>query len=310
MPNLPAYLPAPEAPTAARYFDIDGRLTPLEGASAAPGELFNSAMLDGFGTYETYFCSAGRPAFFAEHFRRLTASLRFFGLPAPAERARELYERVLALTAANGLAHSRLRLDVCLRGDETPFSCLVERGVEVEYARPELPAVGGAVFALQRDGRFARDARRLPAYVKSGSAHGGYLAARAARALGAEEAVVMNFAGHVCEGSFCNLFWIRGKTLYTPALSCGLLDGIARDVALSAARRSKAFERIVEGEFRPEDLLAADAAFLTSSVRGPWPIASLIDGASRREYAPRHELLAVLRRAYFEDLSASFTAEL
>jgi para-aminobenzoate synthetase/4-amino-4-deoxychorismate lyase len=50
--------------------------------------------------------------------------------------------------------------------------------------------------------------------------------------------------------------------LYTPPLSCGLLDGVMRQHLLADARRVE--ERILY----PEDLARAEAIYVSNAVRG------------------------------------------
>jgi branched-chain amino acid aminotransferase len=67
----------------------------------------------------------------------------------------------------------------------------------------------------------------------------------------------------------------RGGTLVTPPLSCAALPGITRAAVLELARASgmPAEERA----FRLGELLTADEAFLTSSLRGLVPLVRVGD---------------------------------
>jgi branched-subunit amino acid aminotransferase/4-amino-4-deoxychorismate lyase len=61
----------------------------------------------------------------------------------------------------------------------------------------------------------------------------GVLARAEARAVGADEAVMLNNRGEVACAAAANLFWIEGERVFTPALECGVLAGIARARLLS-----------------------------------------------------------------------------
>ena len=52
---------------------------------------------------------------------------------------------------------------------------------------------------------------------------------------GADEAIMLNTAGKVAEGSGCNLFIVRGGTLITPPVSSDILEGITRRSLLQVA---------------------------------------------------------------------------
>ena len=61
------------------------------------------------------------------------------------------------------------------------------------------------------------------------------LAKMEAKAHGYAEAIMLNEAGLVCEGTGENLFIVRNGVLSTPPLSDGLLEGITRDTVLCLA---------------------------------------------------------------------------
>ena len=81
---------------------------------------------------------------------------------------------------------------------------------------------------------------------------------------GCKEVLFVNERGHLCEGSFTNLFVKRGGRLLTPPLACGLLPGVLRRVLLEtgAAR---------ECMLTPDDLYQADRIYIGNSVRGLMP---------------------------------------
>ncbi len=92
------------------------------------------------------------------------------------------------------------------------------------------------------------------------------LARAEARAAGADEAVMLNGAGAVACAGAANIFWLAGQTMFTPALDCGVLAGIARARVIAAA--GPLGLEVREGAFPFEDLAGADAVFLTNSLVG------------------------------------------
>jgi branched-chain amino acid aminotransferase len=68
------------------------------------------------------------------------------------------------------------------------------------------------------------------AYVNSA------LAAQEARDRGFDEAILLNEAGNVAEGSAMNLFLVRDGRLITPDVSQGILEGITRDTIMRLAQ--------------------------------------------------------------------------
>jgi len=87
---------------------------------------------------------------------------------------------------------------------------------------------------------------------------------------GADEALFLDGDDHCSEASASNLFMVTGATLVTPPISCGALPGITRATVLQLAVELGI--GAVERECTLDDLLRADEAFLTSSLRGIAPL--------------------------------------
>jgi 4-amino-4-deoxychorismate lyase len=101
-------------------------------------------------------------------------------------------------------------------------------------------------------------------------------AQRAARARGADDAVLVGLGGELLEAPTASLWWRSGHTLHTPSLDLGILAGITRAVLLDLAPGVGL--KVVEGVYTAEDLAAADEAFLSSSTREVMPVVE-VDGA-------------------------------
>jgi branched-chain amino acid aminotransferase/4-amino-4-deoxychorismate lyase len=95
------------------------------------------------------------------------------------------------------------------------------------------------------------------------------LARAEATAAGADEAVMRNNHGDLTCAAAANLFWVRGDILFTPALHCGVLEGIARGRVLDLARRLEV--EVHEVATGAEALDDAEAVFLTNSLIGVRP---------------------------------------
>jgi branched-subunit amino acid aminotransferase/4-amino-4-deoxychorismate lyase len=74
-----------------------------------------------------------------------------------------------------------------------------------------------------------------------------------------DELILLDHNGKVAEASMSNIFWRKGKKVFTPALSCGGIDGIGRRAILSKIPRL-----ITEGVFGPNDLLKADQVWVSN----------------------------------------------
>lgn len=99
------------------------------------------------------------------------------------------------------------------------------------------------------------------------------LALQEARQQGFQEALFTNEHNHLTEGTTSNLFFIIKEKIYTPDLSCGLLEGITRKIICQHILH-KGYDLSI-GEYTIEDLHQADEAFLSNSVMGIMPLISV-----------------------------------
>ena len=81
--------------------------------------------------------------------------------------------------------------------------------------------------------------------------------------------------GHLTEGAASNLFLVVGEKIFTPALHCGLLPGIARGLLIETADALPV--SIIETEIPVIRLSQADEAFLTNVVAGVRPLVGVDD---------------------------------
>ncbi|HKQ61591.1 MAG TPA: branched-chain amino acid transaminase [Candidatus Polarisedimenticolaceae bacterium] len=116
------------------------------------------------------------------------------------------------------------------------------------------------------------------AYVNSA------LAADEARERGFDEAILLNEAGRVTEGSAMNLFLVRDGKLFTPDAAQGILEGVTRDTVMTLARELLGVETEVRGVDRAE-LYIADEVFLCGTAAELAPV-TRIDGREVGNGAP------------------------
>jgi branched-chain amino acid aminotransferase len=242
---------------------IDGAV--VEGSQARVpvtdhGFLYGDGVFEGMRVY-------GRRIFrFDDHLSRLTRSARCLGLTIPG--GVEAVRRIVIDTArAHGEEDAYLRLIVS-RGEGPlgldPTSCTNPRIVCIaDQVRlyPEDKIRNGIAMVTSSLRRPAPDV--LDPRVKSLNYLNNVLAKQEARRQGADEALLLNAAGHVVEASVANIFTVRGRKLLTPPASDGALEGLTRATVLDLAREQRipAEERTL-GRF---DLLAAEEVFLTGS---------------------------------------------
>ncbi len=90
---------------------------------------------------------------------------------------------------------------------------------------------------------------------------------------GYDEAIMLDYEGHVSEGSGENIFLVEGEKLFTPAMSSSNLKGITRDSIMTVAR-DLGYE-VVEEVISRERLYAADEVFFTGTAAEVTPIRSI-----------------------------------
>jgi branched-chain amino acid aminotransferase len=252
------------------FASVNGEVVPVEEARVS---VLDNGFTFGDSAYETIRTYRGRPFEWGRHVRRLRASAGRLGFEIP-------------LTDAQLLA----RLDAVLLRAVNPESyirLIVSRGVgdiSYHFERVKGPTVVMVVKPHQDfpDAHYTEgvdvalvDVRRnhpraLDPAIKSSNLLNNVLAVREAQSRGAEEAVLLNQAGHLAEGASTNVFVVRAGKLRTPPLATGILAGITREIVLELA----AGLSIDAGEetLGAEDLRKADEAFLTSSTREIVPI--------------------------------------
>lgn len=223
------------------------------------------------GVFETLLVAGGRPVEIDAHIARLTASLAALFGKEPPEGTRDLVR-----DRAAGIALGRLRLTVAPGG---------AGGLAAEIATAEVDPE--AVFPSWER---AADLRSL--VVEGGlGIHKWADRALLESAEAGSVPLLLDGDGAVLEASRASVFAVREGRLFTPPADGRILPGIARGRAIEVAGELDI--GVGEGEMTLDDLLRADEAFLTGSVRGVEPVGS-VDGAA---LSPAGEVTARIAHA-------------
>ena len=246
----------------------------------------DEALLRGRAAFETLRVYGGTPFRLEAHLDRLESSSGRIGLPAvPRAEIEELAALVLSRL---GGADAVLRLVWTggpANGPPTGLAILSEIPAWIEEARAR------GVRGVSLLGVRATMPWLLPG-VKSTSYAVNMAAEAEAKRRGADEAIFVDADGIVLEGTVTNVWWRRGKTLFTPSLDLGILAGVTRAALLELAPTLG--YGVEEGAYPLETLLAAEEAFTSSSVREilPW---IEIDGRPLERGPAADELQQALR---------------
>ena len=242
----------------------------------------DEALLRGRAAFETVRVYGGRSFRLSAHLERLAGSAERIGLP-PVNRLEldELAHQALDAAAAP---------DAVLRLYWTPAPIALALVSELPDHLDELRERGQRLISLR--GVRADEPWLLPG-VKSTSYAVNMAAEAEAKRHGADDAVFVDTDGTVLEGPTTNVWWRRDRTLYTPSLDLGILAGVTRAAVLELAGACD--YAVEDGHHSLTELLAADEAFTSSTVREVMPVTEL-DGVPVGRGPAADELQAALRR--------------
>lgn len=248
-----------------RYIWMNGTLVPSESATVpfmTPALHYGIAVYEGVRAYRT---PRGSAVFrLAEHADRLVRSAEILGFRDLGFSAEELALAMLQTVAANDLEEAYIR----------PLVYLTDGGwnLNLDAGRPQ---IGIAVWEWKAYlGEEARE-RGVRVNVSSFTRHhpnvsmtkakvaGNYVNSVLAKTesvrLGFDEAILLDPAGLVAEGTGQNLFVVRRGKIFTPPLGA-VLEGITRDCVLTLAHDLGI--DVQEVGMSRDELYGADEVFL------------------------------------------------
>jgi branched-chain amino acid aminotransferase len=161
------------------------------------------------------------------HLDRMSRSAAAMGLPTPDHG---LIREGIAV-ALEGWSLPEAKVRITFTGGEGPLGSAAPYGpptliVAVE-PRDSAPATTAVVTAPWR-----RNENGALTGVKSTSYAENVRGLAYAASCGAGEAIFLNTAGNVCEGTGTNIFFVFGDQIVTPPLGAGPLAGITRELLL------------------------------------------------------------------------------
>jgi branched-chain amino acid aminotransferase len=270
--NAPARTP-PQA-TSLKVW-IDGKL--LDKADAKIS-VYDHGLLYGDGVFEGIRVYGGRIFKPKEHLRRLYDSAKAIRLaiPLPPEKLLAAIEETVR---ANNLTDCYIRA-VVTRGvgflgiDPTKCSnpSIIIIADQIHVYPKETYEKGIAVIT-------AATIRTHPAAlsprVKSLNYLNNILARIEANDAGVPEAIMLNSAGNVAEGTVQNIFIVRDGKVFTPTVVDGILEGVTRQTMLDLCVKLNVPHE--ERTLQKHDLYVADECFLTGTGAEVMPVTK-IDG--------------------------------
>ena len=207
----------------------------------------------GIGVFETIAIEQGRLIFLEEHMKRLRKGMEALHIPHPRGREKLSTEHLLETVRRGGMEKGALKIGVSQENVTLSFR-------ENPYTKEQ--SEKGFLLDLAST---VRNETSPFTYLKSLNCGENILEKRAARRRGMDEPVFINTKGQLAEGATTNLFFGKNGRLYTPPLSCGLLDGIVRKFVMQKFPvEEKAVYPCEAGEY--------DEMMVTNSLLGIMPV--------------------------------------
>ena len=204
------------------------------------------------------------------HLERLAHAADRLGIPMPPHLDETVADAVRALRAARADASVRLTVSRGVGAGVVPPPDVPPTTVLLINRLPAIPPMLETRGLTARIASGRRNEHADSAGLKTLSYTDTVLALMAARADGADDALVLDTAGHLCEGASSNLFLVIRGVVHTPPATCGILPGITRQAVLDILAGLDI--PVEQFPIPPAALDAADELFLTSSLREIAPV--------------------------------------
>lgn len=226
---------------------------------------YGTAVFEGIRCYKT---QKGLAVFrLDDHLKRLFESAKIYFMNIEYSK-KELEDAIINTIKKNGIDECYIRPLVYFGHGKMgvyPLNNKVSVSIAVwkwdEYIKKENDEQG---IRLMVSGWMRIDGRTMPVHAKATANYANSALARIeAIKSGFDEAILLNTSGKVVEASAENIFMVKNKTLITPPVSSGSLEGITRDTVLVLAREDNILTEI--RDISKDELYLADEIFLTGT---------------------------------------------
>lgn len=218
--------------------------------------MFDDGYCFGMGVFETISVENGNPLFLNWHLERLEKGLGILGISNEDFKSQVNEMEIGKFLEENWMRHGVLKIMVSERNilftkRENPYNeTSFEKGFRLDLSR------------------VIRNETSPFTYIKSFHYGDNLLEKRRCKKAGYDETLFLNSQKQITETSASNIFFVKEGKLFTPKISCGLLDGIMRRYILE-------HYEVEETELYLEDLQQYEEAFLTNSLMWTMPVASI-----------------------------------
>ncbi|UEC43171.1 MAG: Putative branched-chain-amino-acid aminotransferase [Methanothrix sp.] len=253
---------------------LDGRFIPAKEAAVS---VYDHGLLYGDGVFEGIRAYNGRVFRLEEHVSRLYDSARAIMLDIPMSQ-KEMSDAILETLRKNGLTDAYIRplvtrgvgdLGLDPRKCPKPTVMIICQRWDAMYGDLYDVGLTAVTVTVRRNSPAA-----LPPNIKSLNYLNNILAKIEANVKGGNEAIFLDDAGNVSEGSGDNIFVIKDGKIFTP-FTMNNLKGITRMAVIEIAG-ARGYE-VGEANLGLFDLYTADEIFVTGTAAEVAPV-TRIDG--------------------------------
>lgn len=241
--------------------------------------VFDQGFLYGDGIFESFRSCGERLYQFSQYYQRLLQSAEALCYPVGFSQ-QDLEVILLELREKNGLQEAYFRITITRGKGQIGFQRDMGNDLTCLIVGREFQGFAPRCYEQGIELRVARTRRNAPEAInpkiKSISNLNSLLGKLEAKASGAFEVIMLNNKEHICEGASSNIFWTRGRWVFTPAASTGLLEGVTRSTIMRLCEE-KLNLRVISGEFKLQDLQFSDEVFITSTSLEVMPVVKVDD---------------------------------
>ena len=238
---------------------------------------YGTGVFEGIRAYET---PEGTAVFrLHDHMVRLEASARAYGIPMRWDTG-QLGEATIELLRVTGLESAYIRPQVFyglgsigLDPSQNELHTMIGAFSLGTYLGEE--GVNRGVSTMVSSWRRISHTSLIPTAKGSGGYLNSVLAKQEASRAGYDDAILLNDAGVLSEGSGMNLFLVSRDVVYTPPVSSGILEGITRNTVIELLEAEGVEVR--QGDLARGSLYTADEVFLTGTAAEVTPVRA-VDG--------------------------------
>lgn len=254
---------------------LNGQFIEEKEASLSP---FDHGFLYGIGVFETFRLYEGRPFLIEWHLERLERAAKDLQIKhrITKEELTDMVDNLLRLNHIED-GNARVRLNISAGVSTKGFTAQTyENPTVLCFVNPLNPEN----LPVQKEGKVLTIRRNTPEGQYRLKSHHYLNNMYAKQELGNDpryEGIFLTEDGAVAEGIISNIFWSKGKCIYTPSLDTGILDGVTRRFVIE--KMEKLGAEVKTGRFRLESLLTADEAWLTNSVLEIVPFSKIEEAA-------------------------------